>query len=463
MDDQDFDRVAATFATFHAQFAPLFGRVESQRHSEQYLRGLLVKHDERRNAENLAEAIGGVTPRALQRLLTNAPWQHEPVIAALQAFLGPRLDAPDGVWVVDDTGFAKQGTKSVGVARQYSGTLGKVGNCQIGVGLSYAGARGHALVDMRLYLPHCWTDDRARCQAAGVPATVSYQAKPDLALAMLRAARQRGQLRARWVTADEGYGQVPSFRDALDRDGWWYVLEVPATTPVFRTLARAAIPAWKGRGTKPTRPRLLDGEPLAVTVRTVATELDADDWGTLTVAEGAQGPRSYQFAALRVWESRDGLPGRACWLVLRRNLDGSELKYSLSNAPETTSCATLGRVGATRWCIETDIQATKGAMGLDEYEVRSWQGWHHHITLALLAGAFLVQLHQEWGEKDAADQPPASQSGAARVAAQTPLDLRRSASVAPGHSRTERARQAVAYQTASDETARAYRVEATLK
>src|SRR5918912_232135 len=128
MDDQDFDRVAATFATFHAQFAPLFGRVESQRHSEQYLRGLLVKHDERRNAENLAEAIGGVTPRALQRLLTNAPWQHEPVIAALQAFLGPRLDAPDGVWVVDDTGFAKQGTKSVGVAaRAAARTLGHGG------------------------------------------------------------------------------------------------------------------------------------------------------------------------------------------------------------------------------------------------------------------------------------------------------------------------------------------------
>ena len=227
MDQAAFDRVADSFTTFHAHFAPLFGRKEVQQHSERYLRGLLVQHAERRNAENLAEAVGGVNPRALQRLLTDAPWQHESVIDALHAFLGPRLNDPEGVWIVDDTGFAKQGCKSVGVARQYSGTLGKVGNCQIGVGLTYASPHGHTLVDMRLYLPQVWTDDPARCRAAGVPADVVYQSKPDLAIAMLRAARRRGHLTAGWVTADEGYGQVPSFRDTLDAEGWWYVVEVP--------------------------------------------------------------------------------------------------------------------------------------------------------------------------------------------------------------------------------------------
>ena len=150
MDPAAFERVAASFATFHAHFAPLFGRKEVQHHAERYLRGLLVQHAERRNAENLAEAVGGVTPRALQRFLTKAPWDHVLVIDALHAFLGPRLNDPDGVWIVDDTGFGKQGRKSVGVARQSSGTLGKVGNCQIGVGLTYASPRGHTLVDMRL-------------------------------------------------------------------------------------------------------------------------------------------------------------------------------------------------------------------------------------------------------------------------------------------------------------------------
>jgi SRSO17 transposase len=221
MDQAAFDRVAASFAAFHAHFAPLFGRQEVQHHSERYLRGLLIQHAERRNAENLAEAVGDVTPRALQRLLTNAPWKHDPVIDALHAFLGPRLNDPTGVWIIDDTGFAKQGRKSVGVARQYSGTLGKVGNCQIGVGLAYASRRGHTLVDMHLYLPQLWTDDRARCETAGIPEDVPYQSKPDLGVALLRAARKRGHLCAQWVTADEGYGQVPSFRDTLEAEGWW--------------------------------------------------------------------------------------------------------------------------------------------------------------------------------------------------------------------------------------------------
>src|SRR5215207_7249189 len=189
MDRALFAQVAQAFTTFHQRFPPLFGRREAQQRSEQYLRGLLVQQTDRRNAENVAEAITGATPRSLQRLLTEAPWPVEPVIAALQVFVGERLADAAGVFVLDDTGFAKQGTKSVGVARQYSGTLGKVGNCQIGVFLAYVSARGHALVDRRLYLPHAWTEDRARCDQAGVPDTVPDTSKTDLGLAMLRVAQ----------------------------------------------------------------------------------------------------------------------------------------------------------------------------------------------------------------------------------------------------------------------------------
>ena len=175
MDLALFEQVAASFAAFHQRFAPLFGRMEARMRAEQYLRGLLSQQTDRRNAENVAETVTGATPRALQRFLTEAPWSADAVVDALQAFVGERLADPDatGVFVIDDTGFPKQGTKSVGVARQYSGTLGKVGNCQIGVFLAYVTMRGHALVDRRLYLPRAWTDDRARCRQAGVPDTIS--------------------------------------------------------------------------------------------------------------------------------------------------------------------------------------------------------------------------------------------------------------------------------------------------
>src|SRR5436305_5581065 len=410
MDPAEFERVAASFATFHAQFAPLFGRTEAQRRSEQYLRGLLVQQTDRRNAENVAGMIAGATPRARQRLPTAAPWPTEPVIDRLQAYVGARLNTPEGIFVLDESGFPKQGRKSVGVARQYCGTLGKVGNCQLGVFLSYVSARGHALVDKRLYLPPVWSDDPARCRAAGVPEEIEYQSKAELGLAMLRQARAAGHLQGHWVAGDDAYGMVPTLRDALDAQGWRYVLDVPQTTPVFTQPAQTVVPPWSGRGPVPTKPRLAPGAPSPQAVQAVAADLDPAAWQELSVAEGAQGPRTYQFAARRVWESRDGLPGRACWLVLRRNLDGSEPRYYLSNAPADTPLRTLAQVAAARWVIETEIQTAKGETGLDEYEVRRWAGWHHHITLAMLAGAFLLTLQQDWwGEKDAPAHAHASQ------------------------------------------------------
>ena len=426
----EFDRVAAAFTAFHGQFARFFGRTEARRRSEQYLRGLLVQQTDRRNAENLAEAVGDATPRSLQRLLSEAPWETTPVLDALQGYLAPRLTAADGVFVLDETGFPKKGTKSVGVARQYCGTLGKVGNCQLGVFVAYVAERGHTLVDARLYLPREWTDDKARCQAAGVPADVTYQSKAELGLAMLRHAHDLGHLAGRWVTADADYGKVPTLRDALAADGWWYVLEVPSTTPIFVEAAEAAVPTWSGRGRKPTRPQLVEGAPPAQSMEEWVAAVAPERWDVLTVAEGAQGPRRYQFVGQRGWESREGVPGRDSWLVARRNLDGSNLKFYLSNAPADTPLPTLGQVGAARWPIETEFQTEKGETGLDEYEVRGWDGWHHHITLALLAGAFLLTVQQDWGKKSARPDPAASSSGAAGVAAPADLDPSRPVALA---------------------------------
>lgn len=443
MEEAAFEQLEPAFRAFHRVFAPLFGRPEAEDRSEQYLRGLLVQQTDRRNAENIAEAVAGATPRALQRFLTESPWDPERVITRLQRYLGERLNAADGVFVVDDTGFPKHGKQSVGVARQYSGTLGKVGNCQVGVFLAYVSARGHALVDKRLYLPREWTEDPARGRAAGLPKTVAYQSKAELAVAMLRQARANESLQSHWVTGDEAYGMVPSLRDALDADGWWYVLEVPSTTPVFTEVAETAVPAWSGRGPRPTRLRRVAGAVPPQSVVAWASELPARDWTVVTVAEGAQGPRGYQFAARRGWESRDGLPGRATWIVFRRNRDGSQLKCYLSNAPATMPVGILGRVGAMRWPIETDFQTDKGETGLDEYEVRRWPGWQHHITLALLAGAFLLTVQQDWGGKDARGDRAPSQSGAARALAPPGLDAGRPRPLAGRDATPQRASEAI--------------------
>ena len=475
MDEREFGRVAGAFRAFHRRFAPLFGRKEARRHGERYVRGLLVQQAERRNAENLAEAVVGTAgrdARALQQFLTDSPWACDPVTAELQRFVAERLlpQAPeqgtvgDGVWTLDSTGFAKRGKQSAGVARQYSGTLGKVDNCQIGVFLGYATARGHALVDGRLYLPREWLADPERCRRAGIPEAIlaaGYQSQAELGRALLRAARATGALVGRWVTTDEAFGQVPSFRDALDAEGWRYVAEVPCTTPVFAAPPRTArVRLAAGAG-----PRAVEIQPAAQAAQAVAAALPADQWTRLTVADGAQGPRTHQFAALRVRESREEIPGRACWLVLRRDLDGTEPKYYLSNAPADTPLATLARIGATRWTVETEFQTTKGHVGLDEYEVRSWPGWHHHVTLCLLANAFLLALQQEWGEKEPGGRRPHAHrapatghaapggAGAARAAAPPPLDPRRPAPLAGRDARPQRPRHRLPRQTPASHAA----------
>ncbi len=293
----DLDRVTDSFTQFHATFAPLFGRAEAQQRSEQYLRGLLVQHADRRNAENLAEAIPGATPRTLQRFLTEAPWSHRPVLAALQQFLGPRLSSADGVFIFDETAAAKQGKYSVGVARQYSSTLGKVGNCQVGVFLAYASAQGHALLDGDLYLPHEWIADLPRRTTARVPVTTTFQTKGDLALTLVQRAQHNGALHGQWVAGDAVYGSTAALRAGVDAAGFYYVLDVRRTERVFTQRPATAIPAWTGRGRKPQRERRVPESAAAQTVAEVAAAVPDAAWRTLTVAEGAQGPRRYQICA----------------------------------------------------------------------------------------------------------------------------------------------------------------------
>ena len=339
-------RCTGPFRIFTPYFAPLFGRREARDHSRHYLQALLVQSGERRNAENLSETVPA-SARVMQRFLAESPWDDDTVIGRLQEYLGPRIGHPEAVWVLDGSDFPKQGRKSVGVARQYCGRLGKVASCQAGMFLAYVSPLGRALVDKRLYLPESWTSDKDRCEAAGVPEErQGYRSKTELALEMLGRVLERGHLRAGWVAGDDAFGMSPSFREGLAAQGMCYVLDVPGGTTVWPLEPAWTSADYQGFG-RPRKPKLVDGQRRTMEQR--SEELPGDAWREITVAEGSQGPGSYMFSAQRVRVTRRRKPGEMVWAVYRRNLDGSEPRYYLSNAPEDTPLETLAYVGGSRW------------------------------------------------------------------------------------------------------------------
>ena len=281
-------------------------------------------------------------------------------------------------------------------------------NCQAGMFLAYVSPLGRALVDKGLYLPGSWTSDPGRCAAAGVPKERgSCRSKTELALEILERARELGYLRAKWVAGDDAFGMSPSFREGLAAQGMWYGLDVPGGATVWPLEPSWTNPEYQGFG-RPRKPKLRDGQRRTMEQR--SDELPEEAWREITVAEGSQGPRTYRFSAQRVRVTKRRKPGEVVWAIWRCNLDGSEPRYYLSNAPEGTPLETLAYVGGSRWrieTIETEFETEKSDMGLDEYETRTpyqvrgrlWPGWHHHAALCLLAGAFLLSLQQDWGEK----------------------------------------------------------------
>lgn len=404
MTPDELDRWSDAFTAFHARFADLFARSETREQAAKYLRGLLAPL-ERKTSWQLAEASGDLTPDRTQRLLYRADWDADAARDRLQHFVIEQFGDDEGIGVVDETGFLKKGTASVGVARQYSGTAGKVDNCQVATLLSYASARGHVFLDRRLYLPKAWAEDEQRRARAKVPDDVRFQTKPQQAQAMLEHAWQAG-VPMRWVTGDEVYGDSPHLRDAIRSAQRTYVLAVSCTTPVWSERPAVAAARTATGGRPQTRARLADGEPVAQTVAAVVANWPADRWQRLSVGQGEKGPRVYDWGYARVVESRDGLPGPAAWLLARRSVsDPSELAYYLSCGSTATPLGKLAEVAAQRYTVEQCIEEAKGEAGLDQYEVRFWHSWHRHITLSLLAHAWLAALCSETEAQKGAAMP----------------------------------------------------------
>jgi len=396
----EVDQYTAEFGAFHARFAGFFARSEPREAARQYLRGLLSPV-QRKNCWQMAEATGARDPQALQRLLFGAEWDADAVRDELQMFVVERFGAADGIGIVDETGFLKKGTKSVGVKRQYCGTAGKIENCQVGVFLAYCTPRGYTFLDRRLYLPQEWCQDEKRRREARVPDEVTFQTKMQLAAQMLEHAWARG-VPMEWVTGDEIYGDDVKLRDLVARARKKYVLAVSVNTPVWREYQPVVAPTKGQRGRPCKKPRLAAGAAAWEPVTAVAATLAPQAWHQLAVGQGEKGPRTYDWAAVRIIEKRGPVPGPQGWLLVRRSLsDPTELAYYLSNAPADTPLLILAEVASARWSIETTIEEGKGETGLDEYEVRYWHSWHRHITLSMMAHAWLAAMRQLVGEKPA--------------------------------------------------------------
>jgi SRSO17 transposase len=366
------------------RIAGRFVRPASRRQAEVYLRGLLGPV-ERKNGWQLAEHAADPTPDRMQWLLGRARWDADEVRDDLRAYVVAHLADPAAVLIGDETGMPKKGTKSVGVQRQYCGALGKVDNCQVGVLLAYAGPRGTAFVDRELYLPDGWAADADRRAEAGVPREVECRTKPELLRAMLERLATAG-VPIPWVTADEEYGSAPALRAWLTGRRIPAVLGVRANEPV-RAPRVVPLVTWV-RGQEPGPP-VDTAVVLEQTAREVAAALAADAWQTLSAGEGSQGPRLSQWAAVALAEPAPA--GWAQWLLVRRSpSEPSDLAYYRVCAPAETPLAEQVRVAGARWRIEDALGEAKGTTGLDHYEVRRWVGWYRHVTLALLAHAFLV-------------------------------------------------------------------------
>ncbi len=402
---QDLGGLLGQVQEYQEIYKPLFQRREQREKSERYLYGLLSPEVKDKAIEPMMLRLEGDNQneiRAMQHFISEGAWDDDAVLMRHWQEVAKDLGDKEGVFTLDGSDFAKQGDESVGVKRQWCGELGKKANCQAGVFLGYASQKGYTLLHRRLYLPEEWVEDEAyadRRQKCGVPAEITFQTKPTLGTEMLKKVLQEGTLPGRWLACDEAFGQSPAFLDQVADLGLWYYAEVPHRTRVWLNRPTTYVPAWSGRGRKPTCARLVDGATDPQEVGAIAASVPAEQWSRHTIKEGSKGPIVADFAILRVVAVRDSLPGPDVWLIFRRNLSTSELKVYLSNAPLETSRDTLVRLSGMRWPIETSFEDGKQLVGMGDYQVRSWIGWHHHMTMCILAHFLLVRLQLRLGDK----------------------------------------------------------------
>jgi SRSO17 transposase len=375
---------------FLKQIMPLVGRRDRQHWGEVYIRGLLTEGG-RKTAASIGQRLPDGNVQALQQFVGQSPWHNEPVRQKLAQTLIKAM-SPKPIWIIDDTGFPKKGTNSVGVARQYSGTLGKTGNCQVAVSINYASDQACIPLDFTLYLPEEWFGDQQRLKKAGVPEEVTFKPKWELALKMVDRIRT-WEVPEGIVCADAGYGRVTKFRKALDKRHLQYVVGIDNTAGAWKEAANLSQPKYQGTGRPRKRPKNI---PKPQSVAEIARNLPESAWQIICWRQGAKGKLESRFACLRVQPShsyynRNEESEEILWLLIEWPQKESEpTKYWFSNLPADTSLKELVYIAKSRWWIEQNYQQLKDELGLDHYEGRSWLGWNHHVTLTMIAFGFLT-------------------------------------------------------------------------
>jgi SRSO17 transposase len=405
MTPKDLRQSLPLFHDFLERFTPHWvddKRTESRKErADAYLRGLLLDAESTKTAEAIALKVHGDASqvRMTQVFLGQSAWPDQPLRQELALWVDQELGSEQGTLIVDESGFPQCGAKSVGVARQYCGASGKIDNCQMGVFLAYASAEGHTLLDERLYLTEEWAGDAQRRQEAGVPDDVVFRTKPELALELIRSVGPK--VRHSWVTFDEGYGKDPGFLSGLEELDERYIGEVPKSFRGWLHRPQVEEPKPRQSGRPRGKARVPAGEPKPQTVEEIAASLPASAWKRLRFREGSKGTQQAHFARVRIVAERADLPGPELWLMIERSCDQAPyIKYYVSSAAPDCPLLDMVQAGHNRWPVEDCFLRSKQEVGLDDYEVRGWRGWHHHMTLAMLALWFLVLQKRRLGKKN---------------------------------------------------------------
>lgn len=387
---------------FHEQFDECFLRSESRVHFLNYMLGQFSDL-ERKSIEPIALALKDCNVRSLQRFVSDAPWDDDKIGLKYRTLVNDDLGSPDGALIFDESSFTKKGDDSIGVARQYCGSLGKVDNCQVGVFAGYVSEHGYALVDKRLFLPDKWFTEayRGRRQKCSLPEDAVFKTKPELAVEMLRSLRDENVLPFKYVLADSLYGMSPEFIDAVEAlPDITYLVQVTKSCQLWLKRPMTITRSYHWGGKTRSKSVVLDTESKPIRVDELAATINNYFWYRQKVSEGTKGPIVYEFTRRRVILSGEGLPQKAVWLLVRRTLgDKPEYSYFISNAQSAVRFRTLIWLSGLRWAIEQCFEETKTELGMDHYEVRKYMGWHHHILTCMMAHFFLWHLKIRMGKK----------------------------------------------------------------
>jgi SRSO17 transposase len=410
LDQDDIKTMANELVSFHQHFHEAYGRIEHHRLGLAYLSGLM-SNAEAKSAEPIAlEFLDSKSVRSVQMFMKSYRWDHVTMQRTHQERLAELIASPDGMITIDPSDFAKKGKESVGVARQYCGPLGKVENCQSGVFIGYSSDKGYGLLSCRLYMPESWfsPEQEERRRFNLVPEDLVFETKQQIALRLIDEIVATEYYPSQWIGTDAAFGSDIEFLNALPKDRFYFAA-IKSDTQVFTKKPKVGLPPYKGRGRRPTKLKVLPGQPKPRSVAEIAKS-DRMPWRPVVVAEGAKGPIIAKVARIRVYLSRGGLPtGDQQWLFLRKNEDG-KIKYAISNAPKKISLSEMVKASTMRWPIEQCFQEGKSQVGMDCYEHRSWPAWHRHMTYVFLALHFMLRMRLNFKKNSFVDGSLGSQN-----------------------------------------------------